>query len=462
MQFRFLHVSDVHLGFRQYNESFRASDFAQAFRDVIDRSIAAKVDFVIIGGDLFHKRAIDAQTLDQAFRRLELLKHHGIPCIAIEGNHEMAYYGEEGSWLGFLRARGLITLLQTDFAEGVASFAPLRNGRGGWFDPMPGVRVYGLGYKGAGTPAAVEMCALALDALPPDAREGVAFTIFAAHTGVLGELPGDALSPTLHQWMAMRPHTDYVALGHIHKPSEKDDWLYNPGSLETCAANEWAWNDRAALLVEVDTDKAPGPERTRVTRIKPERRPFARFQIKTDLHGDAEALETACTEKFTQRRAEMGVLTDDTKPMVDIILDGVLGFEQALLNLHAIEESARSILEAAHVQVKNFAIPKSGARIDPDHYVREDVERGVFVDLLAKVTQFADNPDEWASVAITVKNMANVPEPPERIVDELATMTQAIADGTFNGHPSPADLTAEETGVNVARVYAPTSITPAE
>ena len=47
MQFRFLHVSDVHLGFRQYNESFRASDFAQAFRDVIDRSIAAKVDFAV-------------------------------------------------------------------------------------------------------------------------------------------------------------------------------------------------------------------------------------------------------------------------------------------------------------------------------------------------------------------------------------------------------------------------------
>jgi DNA repair exonuclease SbcCD nuclease subunit len=259
MHFRFLHVSDVHLGFRQYNESFRAHDFAHAFKEVIARAIAEQVQFVLIAGDLFHKRAIDAQTLDQAYRRLEQLRQAGIPCVVIEGNHEMAYYGEEGSWLGFLRARGLITLLQTDFDKGVASFAPVRSGSGGWVDPIPGVRIYGLGYKGAGAPTAVELCALALDGLPPEERTGVEFTIFAAHTGVLGELPGDALSPTLPQWLSLRPHVDYVALGHIHKPFIKDDWLFNPGSLETCASNEWAWGDRAALLVDVDTACRPAP-----------------------------------------------------------------------------------------------------------------------------------------------------------------------------------------------------------
>ena len=437
MRFRFLHVSDVHLGFRQYNESFRAHDFAEAFKEVIARAITERVDFVLIAGDLFHKRAIDAQTLDQAYRRLELLKQRGIPCVAIEGNHEMAYYGEEGSWLGFLRARGLITLLQTDFKEGVASFADVHAGRGGWTDPVPGVRVYGLGYKGAGAPAAVEMCALALDALPPEATTGVEFKIFAAHTGVLGELPGDALSPTLPQWLSLRPYIDYVALGHIHKPFSKDDWLFNPGSLETCASNEWGWENRAALLVDVDTALPAGAERTRVTPVKPQRRPFARFALKTDLYANPEALLAKCTEDFARRRADMVAPTDATKPMVDIVLDGVLTFEPALLNVQAIEDAARTTLDAAHVQVKNFAVPRGGVVVAAEGRSREELERGVFEQLLGGLPHFAAQPVAWADVAVALKNMANVPEPPERIVDEMAAMIKAI--GALDGSdPGPA------------------------
>ncbi len=436
MRFRFLHVSDVHLGFRQYNESFRAHDFAFAFKEVIDRAIAEEVDFVLIAGDLFHKRAIDAQTLDHAFRRLEQLAQKGIPCIAIEGNHEMAYYGEEGSWLDFLRARGLITLLQPTFDNGVATFEPLHRGSGGWAEPVPGVRVYGLGYKGAGAPTAVEMCALAFDALPPEEREGVVFRIFAAHTGVLGELPGDALSPTLPQWHSLRPHVDYVALGHIHKPFTKDDWLFNPGSLETCASNEWAWDDRAALLVDVDTERPAGPERVSVTRIRPQRRPFARFAIKIDLFRDQNALLIGCTAEFTKRRAGTGPISSATKPMVDVVLDGMLTFEPALLDLRAIGEAARTTLDAAHVQVKNFTVQRGSSILTAEDRPREEVERSVFEQLLGATQQFAERPSDWANVAITLKNMANVPESPERIVDELATLMRTIAD-------SPAALTSQ-------------------
>ncbi len=438
MRFRFLHVADIHLGNKQYNESFRADDFARAFKEVILAAVEAKVDFVLIAGDLFHKRSIDAITLDEAYRWLDRLKQSNIPCIAIEGNHEMAYYGDEGSWLAFLRTRGLLTLLQTDFDEGLATFAPPTRGQGGWVDPIPGVRVYGLGYKGAGTPAALERCAMALEVLPPEHRAGVEYSLFAAHTGVLGELAGDAISPTMHQWLAMRPHTDYVALGHIHKPFEKDDWIFNPGSLETCATNEWAWPDRAALLVDVDTALPPGAQRTRVTRITPKRRPFARFSFKVDLHKEPETLLASCSAEFAKRRNDLGVLTGTTRPVVDIIIDGVLNFDPSLLNLHAIEEEAREILDAVYVQVKNFTIQRAltidGAEADVDapEAPREELEKSVLKQLLSADSRFADACDGWADAAVTLKNMALVPESPERIIDELDALMTAIAQTEAN------------------------------
>lgn len=179
--------------------------------------------------------------------------------------------------------------------------------------------------------------------------------------------------------------------------------------------------------------------------------PLHASRSSNDLHGDAEALETACTEKFTQRRGEMGVLTDDTMPMVDIILDGVLGFEQALLNLHAIEESARSILEAADVQVKNFAIPSQKRRADrPRSLTYAKTSRASSVDLLAKGDPVCRHPERGQRGHHREEYGQCARIRPSALLMNWPTMTQAIADGTFNGHPSPADLTAEETGVNCA------------
>ncbi len=63
---RFLHMADCHLGYRQYNLRERFNDFGQAFLNVIDTAIAEKVDFVLLAGDLFQKRAIDAAATLQA------------------------------------------------------------------------------------------------------------------------------------------------------------------------------------------------------------------------------------------------------------------------------------------------------------------------------------------------------------------------------------------------------------
>src|SRR5690554_1179188 len=99
MPVRFLHFADCHLGYWQYNHRDRYNDFGRAFIDVIEVAQREKVDFVLLAGDLFHKRSIEALTLNQAMNGLERLKAAGIPCIAVEGNHELAYQNERLGWV---------------------------------------------------------------------------------------------------------------------------------------------------------------------------------------------------------------------------------------------------------------------------------------------------------------------------------------------------------------------------
>jgi len=177
---KFLHFSDCHLGYQQYGSKIRFTDFTRAFMSIVNTAITEKVDFVVLAGDLFQKRSIDALTLNNAMRGLEKLAKARIPCIAVEGNHELAYYKEAIGWLRFLAERDLLVLLHPTFTDGKPDLEPYSRRQGAFFDPLPGLRVFGLRYLGSSTSSAVESMAAALDAHP---RDGVEYTIFLAHTG---------------------------------------------------------------------------------------------------------------------------------------------------------------------------------------------------------------------------------------------------------------------------------------
>ncbi|NJN80952.1 MAG: DNA repair exonuclease [Caldilineaceae bacterium] len=156
MKARFLHFADCHLGYKQYGNSDRYNDFARAFLNVIETAVAKQVDFVVLAGDLFHKRSIDALTLNQAISGLERLQKAGIPCLAVEGNHEHAYYHDVIGWMEFLAQRQLLFLLNGDFTNGAIELKPYANRKGAYYEPKPGLRVYGMRYLGSATPRAIE------------------------------------------------------------------------------------------------------------------------------------------------------------------------------------------------------------------------------------------------------------------------------------------------------------------
>ena len=50
---KFAHISDIHLGQRQYHLPEREQDIYDTLKQAINRSIEEKVDFVIFSGDIF-------------------------------------------------------------------------------------------------------------------------------------------------------------------------------------------------------------------------------------------------------------------------------------------------------------------------------------------------------------------------------------------------------------------------
>lgn len=97
---RLLHVSDTHLGKRQYGSNIRRQDFADAFERAIQIAIDRDVDAVIHTGDLFDDPTPSLETIVDAADVINSLEDNGIPFYGIVGNHERK---NDEQWLDLLR-----------------------------------------------------------------------------------------------------------------------------------------------------------------------------------------------------------------------------------------------------------------------------------------------------------------------------------------------------------------------
>lgn len=85
---RFAHLSDSHLGFKQFGLDGREQDFYEVFKKTIDKIIELDVDFVIHSGDLFDSYTPSTNTLLVFQKELIKLTNAGIPFYVIAGNHD--------------------------------------------------------------------------------------------------------------------------------------------------------------------------------------------------------------------------------------------------------------------------------------------------------------------------------------------------------------------------------------
>jgi len=99
------------LGYSQYGLEARRQDFDDAFRELVEKTIELKPDFMIIAGDLFHQPRPSNHTLENTIRSFKRLKDAGIPVLTVDGSHDSAPNTITSTILYPLDSAGLITHL---------------------------------------------------------------------------------------------------------------------------------------------------------------------------------------------------------------------------------------------------------------------------------------------------------------------------------------------------------------
>jgi len=228
---KIVHISDLHLGFRQYQRQTqlglnqREADVANAFRKAIDAMIEIRPDVILIGGDVFHAVRPTNPAILHAYtqfaRLVEMLPDTSIVMIA--GNHDTPRTTETGWILRLFSTLGIIVV------EEEAKHILLRDGELSLF----------------AVPSTVAMSVPSPDAA---SAKKARYNVLLVHD-MLNEVasrispyvrPGGYLSVK-----AWHPEEyDYVALGHYHVYAQVAPNAWYSGAIEYTSSNIWGEVDQ--------------------------------------------------------------------------------------------------------------------------------------------------------------------------------------------------------------------------
>jgi len=209
---RFVHLSDSHLGYRQYGLKQRLRDWSRATQEIVDYAVKNEVDFILHSGDLFNSNLVDHTTLIDAIKILNPLKQAEIPFFVIDGNHD--------------RRKGS----QSDTANNVLEYLELVDYLGPDGDNLENAirqigdtNIIGLGYHGIYLRSKIENFFQQM----PDAPN-----IILLHAAVEHHVAEGHPDISLSELEMLRPKAAYLALGHAHNNFQISNWIFNPGSPE--------------------------------------------------------------------------------------------------------------------------------------------------------------------------------------------------------------------------------------
>lgn len=243
---RLVHLSDLHLGYRQYQRvtplgaNQREADVALTFTRTIDRVIALRPDLVVVAGDVFHAVRPTNPAILHAFHQFNRLANalDGAPVVIVAGNHDLPRSSETGCILRLFEQEGLY----------VADFEPRR-----FSFPELGVSVLAVPDVPGGRPE-----------LTPD--PAARHNVLLIHGEVEGIIPRraamlDRATFEISEEELGASQWSYVALGHYHVHREVAPNAYYSGSIDYTSANAWGElsEERAAGLpgkgfIEFDLD----------------------------------------------------------------------------------------------------------------------------------------------------------------------------------------------------------------
>lgn len=221
---RLVHLSDLHLGYRQYQRltpggiNQREADVALACKRAIDATIALAPDFVLFGGDIFHTVRPTNPAILHAFEQLARLRRalSGAEIVMVAGNHDTPRSSETGCILRLFAPLGIHVV---DAEAERLTF------------PERGVSILAVPDVLGDRPALI-----------PDAD--ARYNILLLHGEVEGMLPA-AVGATDRSTVEITKEElgperwSYIALGHFHVYRTIAPNAFYSGSLDYTSANPW-------------------------------------------------------------------------------------------------------------------------------------------------------------------------------------------------------------------------------
>lgn len=394
---KFIHTADIHLGKTYRNspgEAERYEDFFLCFSGIVEDALKEKVEFVLISGDLFHEGQILPRTFARTVEVLQPLKNAGIPCIAIEGNHDWIHRRNNISWMEALSEMGYIRLLRPGRTEDggyIFDTFDENTGVGGHIE-INGLNVYGLGYIGAQAGSHVERICNAVN---------TENNLLLFHVGIWKYSPVEIGNMKIEEAYPLADKFEYVALGHGHKPYviETPDgkaFAYNPGAPERVNFGEEKY-DKGYYFVNVE-DGVFTPE-FRPTNSRP-------MVVETiDLNGSLNADE-AITAFRKQIEEKLNALTDDRSPLVELKLTGRIGFHPFELGREHLRLVLEEIVPPLHLEILNrlSLTTRAGGEEGVKKSLAE-IEHDVLLELINAHSDYQDRKEELVRLCLSIRDI---------------------------------------------------------
>jgi DNA repair exonuclease SbcCD nuclease subunit len=246
---KFLHLSDTHLGYKQYGINDREQDFWDVFEEAINIAIENNVDFILHSGDFFHTSRPSNETLLKAINVIKKLNELNIPFFCISGNHDRGSNLRDKSPLAILETLGLNLLDEKKYIS------------------FEGIGITGVKYLSKSALRKYSFKDI-LEKLAEVVRED--FKILLLHQ----EFSPYFQDTNLDIYNDIPDSFNYVGIGHYHiftEPIKRDNsTILHIGSTEFTAYNprEEEVFKRVAL-VKINNDKSVTTDFIRLNKVRP-------------------------------------------------------------------------------------------------------------------------------------------------------------------------------------------------
>lgn len=397
MALRFIHTADIHLG-KTYRygsaEEQRSADFFSCLGGIVADALREDVDFVLIAGDLFHTGQILPRTFARTIETLQPLKDAGIPCIAVEGNHDWIHRREGISWMEALSQMGYIRLLRPSrTSAGGYSFEPFdeEQGRGGHVT-IGDLHIYGVGYIGSGAGYHVpRIC----DAVTTENN------LLLFHVGIWTFSPVEIGNMKPEEALPLAERFGYVALGHGHKPYlvETPDgrpYGYNPGSPERVNFGEQKYAKGYYLVTGQNGRYSHVFRRT-------DPRPMHEVVIDLDGADSADAALERCRQQIV---TAVPSASGGRRPLIDLKLVGRVAFHPFELGRERLRGVLDETYSPLHAEIRNHLslVGREGGQ-ERTKKSLGDIEKEVLDELIGASSDYKDHREQLVSLSLAIRDL---------------------------------------------------------